>query len=144
MIKVNGVPPKPASKRRRANIPASYGLAEPVKAGQAAKQPDLPFEPHEMVRRMWVSLGGSVEAMFFSAADWERAAWELYYANELFIGKLKMTPVAWNSVQHGLSDLLVSAADKRRAGIELKSAAEDPDEVAAVEIMAGYRDKLSG
>ena len=82
--------------------------------------------------------------MFFSAADWERAAWELYYANELFEGRLKLTPVAWSAVQHGLSDLLVSAADKRRAGIELKAAAADADEEAAVEILASYQSKLAG
>lgn len=137
--------PPPAIKRRRVQTPASYGLAEPVKTGRAAgKQPDLGFDPHPMVARMWAALGGSVESMFFSAADWERAGWELFYANELFYGRQKMTPVAWSAVQHGLSDLLVSAADKRRAGIELKAAAEDPDEVAAVQIMAGYQDKLAG
>jgi hypothetical protein len=132
----------PAAKRRRVNTPASYGLAEPIKAGQAGKQPDLGFDPHPMVARMWAALAESVEGRFFSAADWERASWELFYANELFTGNLKMTPVAWAAVQHGLSDLLVSAADKRRAGIEL-AAAVDQDEVAAVGIMASYRDKLA-
>lgn len=138
--------PPPAQKRRRADRPASFGLAEPVRAGQAGQQPKLAFgyPPHKMVERMWDALGKSVESKFFSEADWERAAWELFYANELFEGRLKLTPVAWSAVQHGLSDLLVSAADKRRAGIELKAAAVDPDEVAAVGIMAGYQDKLAG
>ena len=125
--------PLPAAKRRRTNVPATYGLAEPVKTGQkAGKQPELGFDAHPMVARMWAALGRSVEPMFFSEADWERAAWELYYANLLFTGARQWTPVAWSAVQHGLSDLLVSAADKRRAGIELKAAAGDPDAEAAV------------
>ena len=35
---------------------------------------------------------------------------------------------AWSMVQHGLSELLVSPADKRRAGIALQKAAVDADE----------------
>lgn len=133
----------PAAKRRRANTPASYGLAEPIKAGRAGQQPDLGFDAHDLVISMWEALADSVEGRFFSTADWERARWELYYANELFERRLKLTPMAWAAVQHGLSDLLVSAADKRRAGIELKAAAGDPDEDAAVLQIAKYQDVLT-
>jgi len=34
--RTQGVPPKPASKRRRRNVPASYGAAEPVTAPAAS------------------------------------------------------------------------------------------------------------
>ena len=138
----SGPPPKPASKRRNTGTPASWGLAEPVQAGQAAKQPDLAFDPHPMVARMWKALNQSVESRFFSAADWERANLEMFYLNQVLIGELPMASSIWQRIQHGLSELLVSPADKRRAGIELKSAAADPDEVAAVSILASYRDKL--
>ena len=139
----SGPAPKPPSKRRRVQIPASYGLAEPIKAGNAGQQPELGFEAHPMVARMWVSLADSVESRFFSAADWDRAAWELFNANQLFTGAKSWTPAAWSQVQRGLSELLVSPADKRRAGIELKAAASDPDEDAAVSMMADYQEKLA-
>ena len=54
-----------------------------------------------------------------------------------------MEPVCVGSdVQRGLSELLVSPADKRRAGIELKAAA-DVDADAAVLQIAKYQDKLA-
>ena len=51
-------------------------------------------------------------------------------------------PVAWGAVQSALNELLVSPADKRRAGIELQAAASDPDEDAAVLQLAKYHDVL--
>lgn len=136
------VGPPPATKRRRVQTPASYGLAEPVMAGRAANQPDLGFDAHPMVARMWAALGRSVEAKFFSHADWERAHWELWYADRT-IRSPKISPMAWVAIQHALNDLLVSPADKRRAGIELKAAASDPDEDAAVLQMARYQEKVA-
>ena len=140
----SGVPPKPPSKRRNTTKPSSWGLAEPIQAGIAADQPDLGFDPHPMVARMWVALGKSVESRFYSHADWERASWELFNANELFTGARPWTPTAWAQIQSGLSQLLVSPADKRRAGIELRAAAGDPDVDAAVSIVADYHEKLAG
>ena len=140
----SGPPPKPPDKRRNTTKPGGYGLAEPVKnAGQAANQPDLSFTPTEPVKRMWAALHKSVEARFFSAADWERANLELFFLNRMLTDDLPMSSSNWQRVQQGLNELLVSPADKRRAGIELK-AAVDPDEDAAVSILARYQDKLTG
>jgi hypothetical protein len=136
--------PPPAAKRRRDDKPASYGLAESVVAGNAGNRPELGFDAHQMVVDMWESLANSVEGQFFSEGDWQRARWELFYANELFMGRRQMTPVAWSAVQHGLNELLLSPADKRRAGIELKKLAVDEDEVAAVDQIAEYKAKLAG
>ena len=140
----SGPPPKPPDKRRNTTKPGGYGLAEPLKnAGQAAKQPDLSFTPTEPVARMWSALANSVEARFFSAADWERANLELLFLNRALEGEGPLRASDWQRVQQGLNELLVSPADKRRAGIELK-AASDPDEDAAVSILASYQDKLTG
>jgi hypothetical protein len=48
------------------------------------------------------------------------------------------------AIQHGLSELLISPADKRRAGIALRPAneADDPDVKAAVLQIATYQEKL--
>ena len=138
-----GVPPKPESKRRRRNVPASYGAAKPVvAAGTAAAQPDLGFDAHPLVVDMWAALAVSAESKFFSHADWERARWELWYANQSMVSG-RPTGSAWEAIQHGLGALLVSPADKRRAGIEMKAPVPDnSDEIAAVSMLSGYRDKL--
>lgn len=139
-----GPPPKPDSKRRRENKPASYGLAEPIQAGKAAQQPkELGFVAVPLIRSMWKALGTSVEAQFFSAADWERVRMELHFANKVVKSTGRPSATCWSAVQSGLNDLLISPADKRRAGIELKKAAEDPDEVAAVVQLATYQDRLA-
>jgi hypothetical protein len=140
--KPHGPVPKPASQRRRRTPPASYGLAEPVVAGQAAVQPRLGFKCHRLVRDMWKALATSVEPQFFSAADWERARMEMFYMNGLLTGERPLTAPAWSIVQAGLSELLVSPADKRRAGIELQKAGVDVDAVAADEQIARYKTVL--
>lgn len=136
-----GPAPKPAAQRRRANKPESHGAAEPVVVGEAAPPPELGFEAHQMVSDLWEALVKSVEGQFFSAADWQRARLELYFVNSLLVGE-KIGAQAWQAVQAGLSALLVSPADKRRAGIELKKATSDPDEDAAVVQLAQYQASL--
>ena len=98
------------------------GAAEPVLAGQSDEQPPLGFEAHELVVDLWAVLGSSVEGQFYSAADWQRARLEMFYVNGLLTGERPLTAPAWSIVQNGLSELLISPADKRRAGIELKPA----------------------
>lgn len=139
---IQGPPPKPPSKRRRANIPNSYGLAAPVKGGKAGKQPDLGFEAHEIIASIWTALAASVEGQFFSHADWEKARSVLWYGNLLMSSGKTPSAVAWGTFQTGLNDLLVSPADKRRAGIELERVG-DPDEDAAVLQITKYQDALT-
>jgi hypothetical protein len=136
-----GPAPKPASKRRRANKPTSYGLATPTTAPAA---PDVVRtlgidNPHPLIASMWEALQTSCESRFYSAADWERARWELWYADQTM---RKPTGSAWQQVQHGLTELLVSPAAKRRAAIELKAAGPDADENAAVAMIGRYRQQL--
>jgi hypothetical protein len=133
-----GPAPKPESQRRRANKPRSYGAAEPVVAGPPDEQPPLGFDPHELVADMWTALGRSAEGQFFSAADWQRARWELWFANRIMSGTQAPSAHQWSAVQRGLDELLVSPAVKRRAGIELKRAV-DVDAVAADEQIARYK-----
>ena len=141
--KPKGPPPADDDKRRRANKPASYGLAEPMTAGSAGIQPALGFDAHEMVTSMWRALENSVEGRFLSTADWERARLEMWFINQVLTGAVELSASNWQRVQNGLSELLISPADKRRAGIELKAAATDPDEDAAVSQLANYHSKLA-
>ena len=135
-----GVPPKPDAQRRRRNKPASYGAAEPVVTGQAQRQPPLGFDAHPLVTDLWAALADSVESDFHSAVDWQRARMEMFYANELLQGGVPSAN-QWTSLQHGLNELLLSPAIKRRAGIELKRAS-DADADAAVSMTAKYQQKL--
>lgn len=132
-----GPAPKPASQRRRRNKPAS-GAAEPVVAGPADEQPPLGFDAHNLVADMWSALSRSVEGQFFSAADWQRARWELWFADSAIVSGQVPSASTWTAVQRGLDELLISPAAKRRARIELKQAV-DADAVAADEQIARYK-----
>jgi hypothetical protein len=118
------------------------GAAEPVLTGQSDEQPPLGFDAHELVADLWAVLGRSVEAQFYSAADWQRARWELWYANEVMAASQVPSANQWTAVQRGLDELLVSPAVKRRAGIELRRRGVDADVVASVEMLGEYKQSL--
>ena len=58
-------------------------MARPNRSSPATEdeQPPLGFDAHELVVDLWAALGSSVEGQFYSAADWQRARWELWYAS---------------------------------------------------------------
>jgi hypothetical protein len=134
--------PPPKAQRRRRNKPASYGEAEPIVAAQSADaQPPLGFDAHQLVADMWTALGRSVESQFFSAADWQRARWECWHASQVLVSG-QPTANAWAAIQHGLSEVLISPAAKRRAGISVRPQAVDADADAAVSMVGRYRQAL--
>ena len=139
-----GPPPKPASKRRRRTKPASYGAAEPTTAPAArVLERELSIDdPHPLVGDMWTAVQESVEARFYSEADWERLRFELWYANAAMTGGRPISGHTWAAVQHGLTELLISPAAKRRAAIELQPPGPSVDEDAAVSMTANYQRKL--
>jgi hypothetical protein len=104
-------------------------------------QPPLGFDAHELVADLWAALGRSVEAQFVSGADWARARLEMWFVSRIMTAAEVPSANQWSAVQHGLSELLLSPAIKRRAGIELKRAG-DSDEVAAVSLVGKYRQVL--
>jgi hypothetical protein len=75
-----GPVPKPASKRRRYNKPASYGAAEPTTAPAAPAQDRALriVNPHPLITDMWTAVQTSCEARFYSQADWVRLRLELW------------------------------------------------------------------
>ena len=68
---------------------------------------------------MWDTVQHSCESAFYSETDWERLRMELWYANHTMASG-RPSAQAWDAVQHGLSELLISPAVKRRSGIELR------------------------
>ena len=135
---MSGPPPVRDSQRRRRNKPASYGAAnnEIVGEGTPAPEDHGIIDCHPMIEDLWDALTTSVEAKFYSDADWQRVRLELYYGHMLLTGNSIPGAMAWKTFQDGLSAQLVSAADKRRAGIELKPHKADPDDQAADEALA--------
>jgi hypothetical protein len=134
--------PAPKPQRRRRNKPVSYGEAEPVVAGQADGQPPLGFDAPKLVLDLWSALGQSVEGQFYSAADLARARWEMWFTSSLMSAGVVPTARQWATVQHALSELLISPAAKRRAGIELRPQAANEDADAAVSMIGRYRQSL--
>lgn len=68
---------------------------------------------------------------------------EMWFTNEILTGRVELSASNWARVQSGMNELLISPADKRRAGIELKKATADPDEAAAVSQIAKYKAKFA-
>ena len=136
-----GPAPKPASKRRRANVPKSYGAAEPTVA-PAAQHADRQLgidNAHPLISDMWNAVQRSCESAFYGEADWERLRLELWYMRNRAVGSGR--PVSghtWGAIQHGMNELLLSPAVKRRAGIEMKRAV-DEDADAAVSMVGRYK-----
>ncbi len=139
----DGPAPKPASKRRRRNVPKSYGAAQPTTAPAAGVQDrELGLEdPHPLIVSMWENVQTSCEATFYGPADWERLRLELWYANTVMASGRPTGP-AWTVIQRGLNDLLVSPAEKRRVAIEVRPSGPDADENAAVAMIGRYRQQL--
>ena len=61
---------------------------------------------------------------------------------QLHDGQRSAVGSAWEAVQHGLNELLLSPAVKRRAGIEVRPQGVDADAVAADEMVGKYKRSL--
>ena len=92
---------------------------------------------------MWAALQISAESRFYSDADWQRVRLELFYANGLLTSDQPISGNMWAAVQHGLNELLISPAAKRRAAIEVRPVGPDADQDAAISMMSKYRSKLT-
>lgn len=118
----SGRVPQRNSQRRRRNKPASYGAAEPTITAAAAFRPELGIDsPTPQILDLWNSLQVSAEAKFYSDADWHRVRIELAFGDQLVARLRAGEPVSatrWQQFQSALTELLISPAAKRRAGIE--------------------------
>lgn len=66
---------------------------------------------------------------------------ELQFANHT-VASGRPSARAWDAVQRGLNEMLLSPAIKRRAGIELRPQGVDVDEDAAVSMVGKYQQAL--
>jgi hypothetical protein len=82
---------------------------------------------------LWDSLQDSPESKFYSAADWQRVRATLAYGDRV-LRQDKINSQAWKMFFDGLTELLISPAAKRRAGIELKPAMDSDEAEADAEV----------
>ena len=99
-------------------------------------------DPHQLVASMWAAVQDSAEARFYSAADCQRLRMELWNANQVMRSPRPISGNTWAAIQHGLTELLISPAAKRRCAIEVKAVGPDTDEIAAVSMLGKYRQSL--
>jgi hypothetical protein len=134
----SGPPPQRNSQRRRANKPKSHGAAEPVMTEAAAFRPELGIEsPTPQIQGLWDALQISAESRFYSDADWHRVRIELAFGDGLVRRLLDGEPVSatrWQQFQNALTELLVSPAAKRRAGIETRPVVDAQGDAAEAKI----------
>ena len=142
----SGVPPKRPSQRRHRAKPRSYGAAEVTEAPAAPKIPPLGIaEPTPVIADMWEALQTSAESRFYSTADWQRVRTVLTHGDALMAALAaggKVNAAAWKSFQDGMTELLISPAAKRRAGIEMKPVTDNDEaeaEAQIAELQSGLR-----
>src|SRR6185295_8586138 len=69
-------------------------------------------DPHPLVADLWNAVQTSCEATFYGEADWERLRLELWYANAAMTCGRPLSGNTWPTIQHGLTELLISPAAK--------------------------------
>lgn len=130
------VPPKRSDQRRRRNKPKferEHGLDNPAGAVQA---PPLDLEDgiHAIARDWYEALKVSPESLYFTPAMWVRAR-----ATTLLMSKHLNNPrpsaQMHQALQADMRDLLVSAAEQRRLGIEVQRATDDDQAAADAEVL---------
>jgi hypothetical protein len=141
---MSGPVPKPASKRRRRNVPKSYGAAHRrprrpptftnARSGSTTRthwsrrcgRPSRnPARPASTAKPIGSGCGSS------AGTPTRRCA-----VPRPISGR------TWAAIQHGLTELLVSPAAKRRVAIEVKAPGPDTDEVRAVAMIGTCKSKL--
>ena len=95
-----------------------------------------------LVTDLWDALQESAESRFYSEADWARVRLELWFANQSLTSGKPISGNAWAAVQHGLTELLISPAAKRRAAIELKPPEPDRTRTRRCRMLSKYRQSL--
>lgn len=118
---MSGPPPKRSDQRRRRN--KTEPIDQAISDG-GVRGPELPGHHCDVARRFWEALRHSGQAQFYEPSDWA-AAEVLVAAIDAFMDRPSAVLLA--SINSGMSNLLVTEGDRRRARLELEKPA--PPEV---------------
>lgn len=154
---MTGPPPKRSEQRRRRNKPTT----EITKADGAAvvEVPTADPKWHPIALSWYESLNGSGQSQFYEPSDWATA----YLLAESMSRELQPVPVLATTkdgvdIQYvtmppkaasvaswlkGMTSLLITEGDRRRAALELQRP-EDPEDVPDVSEFSEYRKRLRG
>jgi len=94
-------------------------------------------------RRLWRAAKVSGQARFYEATDWAMLYWYMDLITEL-MNSPKRTAGKIQVIQAGLSDLLFTEGDRRRAGLELSRPSSQELQSAGVEELDKWRKTLAG
>lgn len=127
------------SRERDANrgdkIPVSKGVLLPTTIPRVSDK-----EWHPIAKRLWDAAKTSGQSAYYQNTDWVM----LYsLCDDLSVYKKSgnRSSVMLAAIMSGLSNLLLTEADRRRARIELE-APEDPQQDAELIAIDGYKDML--
>ncbi len=149
-----GPAPKRSDQRRRRNKPGEDAEVDRVVVeGGPVVAPAVKKSWHPAARAWYESLAASGQSTFYEPSDWA-TAWVLAesMSRELFpkvVGVDKeggvvkastpMSGQALNAYLKGMSALLVTEGDRRRARVELVRGGDGPEEAADVSDFESYR-----
>ena len=135
-----GPAPKRASERRRRNKESKPTLA--TTELPKAERPEPDGDWHTIASGWFVSLGESGQSEFYEASDW---AFACLVAENMSRDLKEPGPISGanlSAYNKAMADLMVTEANRRRAGIELERAPEF-EQPAGVTALAEYKKKLA-
>lgn len=135
-----GPAPKRSEQRRRRNKPDQ----EAEQSGSGAPAPELNLdEVHPLAAAIYEALKNSPESTYFTEAVWQRARVSAYVlSKQLYSGRVSSQ--MYQAIQADWKDMLISPAEQRRLGIEVRAAKDDSEESAAVVRLRALDDDLTG
>lgn len=133
-----GPAPKRNEQRQRRNKDAILQEVEITSA--PASQPPTDQSWHPAARRIWDAMGNSGQTKFYEATDWAYAQFMCDLITDyMTAGKGNGQMVS--SILSGLSSLMLTEGDRRRAGVELQRVDTNAQNT-IVEDMTSWADRL--
>lgn len=134
-----GPVPKTNEQRRRTNKDSQ--LTEIEISTSPAIQPKE--SPHwcEAAKRIWQAMGNSAQVIFFEATDWAYAQLMCDLITDYMHARRSNSQMV-ASILSGLTSLMLTEGDRRRAGIELKRVTSTQHD-STIEDMTTWATKLA-
>ncbi|GAB3209787.1 hypothetical protein GCM10027294_25580 [Marinactinospora endophytica] len=158
-----GPVPKRSDQRRRMNKAQDDGTPVEITRAPAGSPTPVPAPPaneswHPIARAWYDSLAASGQAVFYEASDWATAALlaesisrdlspqvvGTTESGEILRDTIPLKGASLSAYLKGMSSLLVTEGDRRRARVELqRGTAVDDDEDAAVVAIDEWQSKFA-
>lgn len=151
-----GPAPKRAAERRRRN---KGSKPESVEAAGKVEQPEPVDDWHPIAAGWYTSLAESGQAQFYEPSDWalaqilaESMSRDLKpqivavnpETNEPTFAKKPLNGSSLGAYLKGMTNLMVSEGDRRRAQLEIERGEVTPEQPAGVTALADYKKSLAG